>query len=382
MSQNTEKKMTSYDRKVMAREAAAKKAKNKGILTTVATIAILVCLVALIVIVPITKKQKQAAPYFYINNESVSQLEFIFHKTNLINSNMSLLSYLGVTSLADLNTMVYNEETGATWNDFFEERTVTSIKENKALIADAKAKNISLDVDAEYKTYMEGITASADAAGMNVDTYLTSMYGADERTLKKIIDDNLTALLYSEYLATEMAATDDEAQAEYDANKGDYDSVDYRVLEFPTLLMEGASEEDTNAAKAASKAQAQEMLDKVNAGEDFETLCATYALEDERTDYADTTTDKSLVTGATYLASYQPYSDWLFEDTRKEGETYLFTTEDGLTHYAIQYVKRYMGDGVLDSIKQNLTYTAVTEYIAELSKDYTISDPDDNLPAF
>ena len=179
-----------------------------------------------------------------------------------------------------------------------------------------------------------------------------------------------------------MAATDDEAQAEYDANKGDYDSVDYRVLEFPTLLMEGASEEDTNAAKAASKAQAQEMLDKVNAGEDFETLCATYALEDERTDYADTTTDKSLVTGATYLASYQPYSDWLFEDARKEGETYLFTTEDGLTHYAIQYVKCYMGDGVLDSIKQNLTYTAVTEYIAELSKDYTVSDPDDNLPAF
>lgn len=382
MSQNEEKKMTSYDRKVIAREAAAKKAKKKSILTVVATIAILACLVALIIMVPVLKHKNKYKEYFRINNESVSQMEFNFHKTNLINSNATVLAYMGVNDLASLYTTVYDEETGATWNDFFEERTVVSIKENKALIADAKAKNVSLDIADDYKEFMEQTQAAADASGVDTDTYLSSTYGATEKDLKKIIEDNLLALAYSEYLAVEMAASDDEAQAEYDANKGDYDSVDYRVLEFPTLLLDDASEEDTNAAKKESKAKAQEMLDRVNAGEDFETLCATYALEDERTDYADTTTDKSLVTGATYLSSYQPYSDWLFEDARTEGETYLYSTEDELTHYAVQYVKRYMGDGVMDTIKSNLTYTAVTEYIAEISKDYTISDPEDNLPAF
>lgn len=373
--------MTNYDRKVLAKEEAAKREKRKNIFTTVAAIAIVAVLVALIVIVPISKNKKPLEAYFTINDEPVSQLEFNFHKTNLINGNVSLLAYMGISSMDDLFTTVYDEETGATWNDFFEERTVISIKENRALIDDAKAKNVTLDVEAEYKLYMDELQASADANGMNLDTYLTSMYGASERTLKPIINDSIIASLYSEHLATEMEATDAEAQAEYDANKDDYDSVDFRVLEFAVEVEEGVSEDELKATIADTKAKAQEMLDKVAAGEDFETLCATYAPEDKRTEYADSNTDKSLVTGATPLNSYFPYSDWLFDNARKEGETHFFTSDE-LTHYVLQYEKRYMGDDVLGSIKQNLTYTAVTDYIADLAESYVISDPDDNLPAF
>ena len=179
-----------------------------------------------------------------------------------------------------------------------------------------------------------------------------------------------------------MAATDEAAQAEYDGNKDEYDSVDYRVLEFPVVTETDATDDAKAIAISDTKAKAQEMLDKVAAGEDFETLCATYALEEERTDYADSETDKSLVTGATMLTSYEPYSEWLFDSARKEGETYLYSSEDDLNHYALRYEKRYMGDDVLDTIKQSLTYTAVTDYIAEISESYTVSDPDDNLPAF
>ena len=381
MSQNNEKKMTNYDRKVLAKEEAAKREKRKNIFTTVATIAIVAVLVALIVIVPISKNKKPLEAYFSINDKPVSQLEFNFHKTNLINGNVSLLAYMGISSMDDLFTTVYDEKTGATWNDFFEERTVTSIKENRALIDDAKAKNVTLDVEAEYELYMKELQASADANGMNLDTYLTSMYGASERTLKPIINDNIIASLYSEHLATEMAASDAEAQAEYDANKDEYDSVDFRVLEFAVKVEEGVSEGELKASIADTKAKAQEMLDKIAAGEDFETLCATYAPEDQRTAYADSETDKSLVSGATALNSYFPYSDWLYDSARKEGETHFFTADE-LTHYVLQFEKRYMGDDVLGSIKQNLTYTTVTEYIADISESYTISDPDNNLPAF
>lgn len=382
MNQNEEKKMTSYDRKVMAREAAAKKAKKKSILTTVATVSILACLIALIITVPILKHKNKYKEYFRINDEPVSQMEFNFHKTNLINSNASFLAYMGISDLASLYTTVYDEKTGATWNDYFEERTVTSIKDNRALLADAKAKKVSLDITDDYKAFMEQTQTAADTAGVDVDVYLSSTYGGTEKDLKKIIKDNLTVLAYTEQLTLEMAASDADAQAEYDANKGEYDSVDYSVLEFPTETAEGASEEDINAAKKDAKSRAQEMLDKVNAGEDFETLCATYAPEDQRTDYADTATDKSLITGATLLTTYQPYSEWLFDSERKEGDTYLYSTEDELNHYVLRYVKRYMGEDVLDTIKQSLTYTTVSDYIAELSKAYIISDPDDNLPAF
>lgn len=378
MKQNNEN-MTSYERKVLAKEAAEKQAKRKSFFNTIATIAIIAVLIALIALVPIRNRQRLYNPYFEINNKPVSEVEFNYHRTNLINSNAVILSYMGISSMEDLETVMYDESTGTTWSEFFTERAAQSIKENKALIADAKEKNVSLDVDAEYAAYMEQMKTEADAQGMNVDTYLTYMYGASEKVLKKIIMDNLTATLYSEHLSETMAASKEEAQAEYDANKDDYDSVDYRVLEFVADVAEATSEEEINTAMANAKAKAQEMLDKVKAGEDFETLCATYAPEEDRTDYADSETDHSLVTGATSYSSV-PFTEWLFDGARTAGESTLYTDEEDFTHYVVLFEKRYMGENVLDTIQENLTYDAVSAYVSPLLENYTITDPDDNLP--
>lgn len=378
--ENNDKKMTSYERKVLAREEAAKREKRKAALSIIATVAIVACLAALLIVVPMVKNREKFKEYFQINNKSVSELEFNFHKTNLINSNSYYLQYFGMTSIEDLDTMVYDEETGTTWADYFSEMAAISIKENRALIADAKAKDIDLDVTAEYKTYIEDLAAQAAEADMTTDAYLNALFGANEKQLKNIIKDNLAAVKYSEYLYEQNAATDEEAQAEYDANKDSYDSVDYRVLAFAPVIPEGADEAATQAAKDDAKAKAEEMLSKVKAGEDFETLCATYAPEAERTKYADSETDYSLVTGETSNYAYGPYSKWLFEADRTAGEADIYTDEASGTQYVLKFEKRYMGENVLANIKQDLTYNTVMDYVAEVSKDFTISDPDDNLP--
>ena len=378
--ENNDKKMTSYESKVLAREEAAKREKRKAALSIIATVAIVACLAALLIVVPMVKNREKFKEYFQINNKSVSELEFNFHKTNLINSNSYYLQYFGMTSIEDLDTMVYDEETGTTWADYFSEMAAISIKENRALIADAKAKDIDLDVTAEYKTYIEDLAAQAAEADMTTDAYLNALFGANEKQLKNIIKDNLAAVKYSEYLYEQNAATDEEAQAEYDANKDSYDSVDYRVLAFAPVIPEGADEAATQAAKDDAKAKAEEMLSKVKAGEDFETLCATYAPEAERTKYADSETDYSLVTGETSNYAYGPYSKWLFEADRTAGEADIYTDEASGTQYVLKFEKRYMGENVLANIKQDLTYNTVMDYVAEVSKDFTISDPDDNLP--
>ena len=377
--ENNEKKMTNYDRKRLAREEAAKREKKKNLLSIVATIAIVGCIAALLIIVPMLKNREKFKEYFKINDESVSALEFSFHYTNLINSNATYLSYFGMTSAEDLETMVFDQEKGTTWADYFMETAAQSIKENRALIADAKAKNIPLDIEDDYTAYMDEVKAEAEAAGMTTKAYLSSLFGATEKELKDIIKDNLAAVAYSEYLYEQKQVSDEDAQAEYDANKADYDSVDYRVLDFVVEYEEDATEEDIEAAKKAVKEQAEEMLAKVKAGEDFETLCATYAEESMRTEYADSETDTSLVTGETKLYSYSPYVDWLFDDARTEGEAYIYEEEDSDTYYVLKFEKRYMGESVLESIKSELTYNAVMDYITEISESYTISDPDDNL---
>lgn len=378
--ENNEKKMTNYDRKRLAREEAAKREKKKNILSIVAAVAIVVAIAALLIVVPMLKNREKFKEYFKVNNESVSELEFNFHRTNLINSNSTYLSYFGMTSEADLETMMYDEETGTTWAQYFTERAAESIKENKAMIADAKAKNIPLDVEDDYKAYMAEVETQAASAGMSAKAYLNALFGADEKELKDIITDNLKAVAYSEYLYEQKQVTDEAAQAEYDANKDKYDSVDYRVLDIPAMYAEDASEADIETAKAAAKKQADEMLAKVKAGDDFEALCATYATEDKRTVYADSETDTSLVTGETSYYSFSPYSKWLFDSARTEGEADIYFDEESNVYYVLLFQKRYMGENVLASIKDDLTYTAVIDYITEISASYTISDPEDNLP--
>lgn len=380
MEQNIKKKMTKYDRKLQAREEAAKRSKRKNILSIIAAVAIVGCIAALLIIPPIVKNKALYKEYFKINNESVSELEFNYYRTNFINNYAQYLQLFGITSAEDLETTVYNQETGMTWSEFFTEQAAISIQQNRALIADAKANNVSLSIASDYSAYMEELAAQAEASGITTDAYLYSLYGTGEKQLKSIIKDSLAANAYSNYLYEQKTATDEEVQAEYDANKASYDSVDYRVLEFAPKTTSDSTEEDIAAAKADAKAKAQEMLDKLNAGEDFETLCATYAPEEDRAAYADSETDKSLITGETSTYAYGPYSTWLYDSARTAGETTLYEVEETGNCYVLLFEKSYMGDDVLATIKDSLTYNAVMEYIEEISASYAISDPENNLP--
>lgn len=378
--ENNQKNLTNYDRKRLAKEEAAKREKKKSILTIVATVAIIGCIAALLIVVPMLKDRAKFKEYFKINNESVSELEFNFHRNSLFNRDISSLSYFGVTSFADLESMVFDQEKGTTWADYYTESAVESIRGNRALIADAKAKNITLDIDDDYKAYMDAVKVQAEAAGVSTNDYLNTLFGANEKQLKNIIKDNLAAVAYSEYLLEQNQVSDEDAQAEYDANKNNYDSIDYRVLDIEAEYEEDATEEEIAAAKAEAKEKAEEMLAKIKAGEDFETLCATYASEDKRAIYADSETDSSLVTGENSEYSFSPYSEWLFDSARTENEADIYFDEDSEVYYVLLFQKRYMGENVLEYIKNNLANAAVEKYIAEIAKDYVISDPEDNLP--
>ena len=65
--ENNEKKMTNYERKVLAREEAEKREKRKAALSIIATVAIVVCLAALLIVVPLVKSRAKFKEYFKIN---------------------------------------------------------------------------------------------------------------------------------------------------------------------------------------------------------------------------------------------------------------------------------------------------------------------------
>lgn len=382
MDQNTEKKLTKYDRKVLARQAAARREKRNHLISVIAAAAVVVCILAIVVLVPIMKRRKALSEYMKVNELSISQLEFNYYRTSVINSYSQFLPYLGLNTAASFDEQMYDQEHGLTWADFFDQQAAISVRENKAMLDAITTEGLTFDITEDYNSYIESMKSSASQAGMSLNKYLVSLFGtsATEKNLSQIIKDDLTATAYYNYLTSgKLAASDEDAQKEYEENKSKYDSVDYRVLEFAAEVTSESSEDEISAAMAAVTAQAQEMLDKLAAGGDFETLCADYAPEDKRADYADSETDKSLVTGATTTSSFASYTDWLFEAERTEGETTLFTDEDKNKCFVLSFEKRYLKDGEMDNIKQTLTYNAVTAHINTISEDYVITDPHKHL---
>ena len=380
MEQNNEKKMTKYDRKLQAKAEAAKRERKKQIITVTVGSAIVLCIIALLILVPLSRRRQDLKEYIRIGDTSVSRLEFNYYKTNVANTYSQYLSLFGVDASVPLELQMYDEELGLTWADFFDQEAAAAIQTTKVLVADAKTKGLKFDVADDYKTFLEGMKSAAKAAGQDYDDFLVSMYGvsASEKTLKPLIQNELIAAAYSKQLTTDMTPTDEEVQAKYDENPDDYDSVDYRVLDFPAGVTEESTEEEIKAAMEASTKSAQEMLDKVNAGEDFETLCATYAREDLRDEFADTETDRSLTTGVTSSMAPSSYGEWLFDD-RKEGETTLFTDEENRVCYVIKFEKRYMGENVLENIKSNMASEAVSEYTTSLAENFPVEDPNGYL---
>lgn len=382
MEQNTEKKLTKYDRKLLARQAAEKREKRNRIISITALAAVVACIIGVAVLVPVMKRRKALGEYMKVNDISISQLEFNYYRASILSTYSQFFPYIGVDTSIPLSEQVYDLQKGLSWADFLDQQAAVSARENKAMLHDITTQGLTFDVAEKYNTYISNMKAAATTAGMSYGKYLTAQFGtaATEKNLAPIIKDDLMVTAYYDYLTKEkFAATDEDAQKEYDENKKKYDSVDYRVLEFAADVTKESSEEEIAAAMKVAKERAQEMTDKLKAGSDFETLCAEYAPEDKRADYADPETDKSLVTGATSTSSFASYTDWLFEDARTEGETTLYTDEEKNTCFVLRFEKRYLGDKVMENIKQTLTNDATSEYISKLSEEYVISDPHGHL---
>ena len=89
-----------------------------------------------------------------INGEEVNKVEFDYvyntSKNNYITQYGSYLSYFGLDTSKDLSTQMYSET--LTWQDYFEQNAVESLKQNKALMAEAKAAGFTYDTTDEYNT--------------------------------------------------------------------------------------------------------------------------------------------------------------------------------------------------------------------------------------
>ena len=402
--QTEQKVMTKYDRKVQKRKEEKEKEKKEERISTAVGIVFLVALVCLVASFPIRTYLATHETYVVINGEEVNKVEFDYvyntSKNNYITQYGSYLSYFGLDTSKDLSTQMYSDT--LTWQDYFEQNAVESLKQNKALMAEAKAAGFTYDTTDEYNTFKETIKTSAAAAGVSDKEYVRSIYGsyATMGRIEEYVKNDMIMNAYYQKLQEDNAPSDDEIQSYYEENKATYDSVDYRLTTIeadlptePTELAdpveETAATTDTTATDgtAATDATASDSTDTAYQPSDAE---IAKAMEDAKVlaDDAEKTVAKDGEAHENEKKSSVNYliSDWLFDDARKAGDTTVITNDNSHCYYAVAFEKRYLdetpsadvrviiptedktGEEILEEWKSG---AATEDSFAELCKKYT-----------
>lgn len=397
--QTEQKVMTKYDRKVQKRKEEKEKEKKEERISTTVGIVFLVALVCLVASFPIRTYLATHETYVVINGEEVNKVEFDYayntSKNNYITQYGSYLSYFGLDTSKDLSTQMYSDT--MTWQDYFEQNAVESLKQNKALMAEAKAAGFTYDTTDEYNTFKETIKTSAAAAGVSDKEYVRSIYGsyATMGRIEEYVKNDMVMNAYYQKLQEDNAPSDDEIQSYYEENKATYDSVDYRLTtieaDLPTEPTELADPVEETAADTTGTTDGTAATDSTQdtAYQPSDAEIAK-AMEDAKVlaDDAEQTVAKDGEAHENEKKSSVNYliSDWLFDDARKAGDTTVITNDNSHCYYAVAFEKRYLdetpsadvrviiptedktGEEILEEWKNG---AATEDSFAELCKKYT-----------
>lgn len=397
--QTEQKVMTKYDRKVQKRKEEKEKEKKEERISTAIGIVVLVALVCLVASFPIRTYLATHETYVVVNGEAVNKVEFDYQynltKNNYITQYGSYLTYFGLDTSKDLSTQMYSDT--LTWQDYFEQNAVESLKQNKALMAEAKAAGFTYDTTDEYNTFKETIKTSAAAAGVSDKEYVRSIYGsyATMGRIEEYVKNDMVMNAYYQKLQEDNAPSDDEIQSYYEENKATYDSVDYRLTtieaDLPTEPTELADPVEETAADTTGTTDGTAATDSTQdtAYQPSDAEIAK-AMEDAKVlaDDAEQTVAKDGEAHENEKKSSVNYliSDWLFDDARKAGDTTVITNDNSHCYYAVAFEKRYLdetpsadvrviiptedktGEEILEEWKRG---AATEDSFAELCKKYT-----------
>lgn len=381
--EKSEKVMTKYDRKMEKRRIEEEKERKAQKRLKIGSIVIIAAIAAAIVIsIGLSAYSKYSAlhnPYIKIGDHDVTRVEYDYYYNNSVNSYISMygsfLSYMGLDTSSDFSKQQYTDN--MTWKDYFDQMTVSQITQVKALVDDAAAQGFTYDTAEDMSAFDTELAAQAESESLSQAEVYTSLYGqyATAERIRPFAEENMLATAYFEHLTEINKPGDEEVQEYYEANKNNYDKVDYRSFPFRGNVAEDASEEDIAKVMDELKVKAEAMEKAVKAGEDFEALCVENAIDDQKDLYGGDDKEGSLIEGGSYSAAPAAISDWLFDEARKEGDTTILPDETNHNYYVVEFIKRSNDEQTTNSsISSTLANQKAGEYMNGLTEKYEVTD--------
>ncbi len=170
---------------------------------------------------------------YYSLNTSLPLKDQVFGGTVSADSSDSSTYYLDTTLVTDTANMP------ATWFDYFMDNTVTSVKSMLLYCEEAEARGIELSEEEldSIEANLDSIANTASSSyGYPLDAYLSATYGTGVRTtdVRKAMKYSSLATKAMNALTEELndSIAEDRIHTEYDANKKDFNLVDYSYYSF------------------------------------------------------------------------------------------------------------------------------------------------------
>ena len=288
---------------------------------------------------------------------SASQVNYFYHsiKNNILNSGYA--SFYGVSTSTPLDQQVMNDtaksifgvedEGDVTWDQFLRDYAVKQmtliVKEAKE--AEANGHGADDHTEEEVASTIEQYTAYAKQNGYSLKEYLKLAFGKTMTvsTFKDMIRLVDVASHYASEYSEELSYTASDLESYYNENKSSFNVASYESLYFKgtadsTTDADGntvaPTDEENAAAKEKAIADADAALKLYQAGDPLETVSLAY----ESATYSNTEAGSN---------SGDEASEWLFDESRADGDSTVITTDSGSREDALAQWKA--GDATEDS---------------------------------
>jgi hypothetical protein len=229
-----------------------------------------------------------------------------------------------------LDEQTFDEETGETWEEFYDALTRENMRIDGLLCADAKKNGFSLS-----RAQKDGIDEEIGAlggGGLTAERYLRANYGRamTEKTYARLLELRRTAAEYEESVRLGFSYAPAELAAYYADNKDRLDSFGYRVF---TVRADGAL--------AAALARAEELISRIDGERDFIAAAREYDAEKYPDDGATLGRTRGGMLPGTAKA-------WFTDAARRTGDIFaaplLENLDEARGYYVYYFISRESGD--------------------------------------
>lgn len=290
-----------------------------------------------------------------VGEENISALELKFY---LGMDKEGVEKEAGLTDKTDEEKSKYwKTDEGVTKQKELIDRTLENLKELKLLVADANKNNIKLEqteLDGINDSIKQIIETEGEGDKAKADTAMLNDYGVTVDQYQSMFTEYVLA--YQKYVQvkpTQIEISESDIQKEFDSNKEQYNKVTVNHILIGTV--DPATNEKLPDDKVAEKKTlADDILKKVQAGEDFGELAKQYSEDPGSKDIGGEYTFPK----GKMVAEFE---DWSFN--AKEGDMGVVETSYG--YHVMKFIK-HVPASLGDEEKASITASMQSEQFAKM----------------